>query len=105
VLSWLSVIAAANKVAGKPLVTVESIVTDHWKKCVRRVPPPPPPPPPTPLTHPDPRYGRNYYVRWDFEGMPADGAKGMVAAMVDAIPANTGRKVGNYTIKTADMFE
>ena len=29
----------------------------------------------------------------------------MMAAMIAAIPTNTGRTVGNYTIKTADVFE
>merc|ERR1719296_405642 len=46
VLAWLNILAAQNPDASKPLVTVEDIVKKHWSK-----------------------YGRNYYCRWDFEGM------------------------------------
>jgi len=37
--------------------------------------------------------------------MDGDGAKAMMAAMTAVIPANTGKKVGNYTIATTDVFE
>ena len=45
VLAWLQILAAHNQ-PGKPLVTVESIVKDHWAT-----------------------YGRNYYCRYDYEGV------------------------------------
>jgi phosphoglucomutase len=81
VLAWLNILAAHNPDASKPLVTVEDIVRKHWSK-----------------------YGRNYYCRWDFEGMDAKGANAMVDKMRADAASNTGRTVGSYTIATADDF-
>mmetsp|Transcript_4311 Transcript_4311/g.5598 ORF Transcript_4311/g.5598 Transcript_4311/m.5598 type:complete len:1075 (-) Transcript_4311:1349-4573(-) len=81
VLAWLSIIASENSDASKPLVTVEDIVTNHWAK-----------------------YGRNYYCRWDFEGMESKGANAMMDKMRGDTAANTGKVVGKYTIATADDF-
>lgn len=82
VLAWLNVLAAHNTDSSKPLVTVEDIVKAHWSK-----------------------YGRNYYCRWDFEGMDAAGANAMMDKMRESTTANTGRTVGSYTIATADDFK
>jgi len=81
VLAWLNVLASVNSGASKPLVTVEDIVTSHWKK-----------------------YGRNYYSRWDFEGVDKEAANKMVDKMRGASATNTGRTIGGYTIATADDF-
>ncbi|KAL7486460.1 hypothetical protein ACHAW6_012060 [Cyclotella cf. meneghiniana] len=81
VLAWLNILAANNPDASKPLVTVEDIVKNHWEK-----------------------YGRNYYCRWDFEGMDAAGANAMMDKMRADATSNTGRTVGSYTIATADDF-
>jgi len=81
VLAWLSILAYENSDASKPLVTVEDIVTRHWGK-----------------------YGRNYYCRWDFEGMEKAGATDMMDKMRSDTITNTGRVVGKYTIATADDF-
>lgn len=81
VLAWLQILASVNSDASKPLVTVEDIVTSHWKK-----------------------YGRNYYSRWDFEGVEKAGAEKMMDKMRSDSAANTGRTVGSYTIATADDF-
>jgi len=81
VLAWLNILAASNPDPSKPLVTVEDIVTSHWKK-----------------------YGRNYYCRWDFEGMDKAGATAMMEKMRSSVGSNTGRNVGCYTIGTADDF-
>merc|ERR1712099_149441 len=81
VLAWLSILASENKDASKPLVTVEDIVTKHWAK-----------------------YGRNYYCRWDFEGMDKAGATAMMDKMRADTSTNTGKTVGGYTIATADDF-
>jgi len=81
VLAWLQILAAYNTDASKPLVSVEDIVKAHWKK-----------------------YGRNYYCRWDFEGVEKPGATAMMDKMRDATAANTGRSIGGYVIKTADDF-
>uniref|UniRef100_A0A7S4UYI2 phosphoglucomutase (alpha-D-glucose-1,6-bisphosphate-dependent) n=1 Tax=Ditylum brightwellii TaxID=49249 RepID=A0A7S4UYI2_9STRA len=81
VLAWLQILAASNTDSSKPLVTVEDIVTEHWKK-----------------------YGRNYYCRWDFEGVDKAKATEMMDKMRKAVKKNTGRKMGEYTIKVSDDF-
>mmetsp|Transcript_45712 Transcript_45712/g.67977 ORF Transcript_45712/g.67977 Transcript_45712/m.67977 type:complete len:1058 (-) Transcript_45712:797-3970(-) len=81
VLAWLSILASVNMDASAPLVTVEDIVKKHWAK-----------------------YGRNYYCRWDFEGMEKAGANAMMDKMRADTATNTGRTVGKYTIATADDF-
>ena len=81
VLAWLQILASRNTDTSKPLVSVEDIVTEHWAK-----------------------YGRNYYCRWDFEGVDAAGANGMMDKMRSEAESNTGRVVGKYTISTADDF-
>jgi phosphoglucomutase len=81
VLAWLSILAEANPDSSAPLVSVEDIVTKHWKK-----------------------YGRNYYARWDFEGMDKAKCEAMVAKMRADAEANTGRVVGDYTIAKSDDF-
>ena len=81
VLAWLSILASENEDASKPLVTVEDIVKKHWAK-----------------------YGRNYYCRWDFEGVESVGANAMMDKMRAETTSNTGRTMGKYTIATADDF-
>jgi phosphoglucomutase len=80
-LAWLSILASENKDTTKPLVTVEEIVTKHWAK-----------------------YGRNYYCRWDFEGVDKVAATAMMDKMRSETASNTGKVVGKYTIATADDF-
>lgn len=82
VLAWLSILAHYNQDASKPLVSVESIVRDHWSK-----------------------YGRNYYVRYDYEGVDKTGAEAMIAHMVKNFSAVTGSSVDGYQIAVADEFE
>ena len=82
VLAWLQILAVNNADASKPLTTVEDIVTAHWKK-----------------------YGRNYYSRWDFEGMDKPKCNAMMDKMRAETEANTGKTVGKYTIAKADDFE
>lgn len=80
VLAWLSILASFNN-PNKPLVTVEQIVNEHWKK-----------------------YGRNYYCRWDFEGVDKPSAMKMMDHMRNSTSTNQGRVMGKYTIQTADDF-
>jgi len=80
VMAWLSILASVNS-DGQPLVTVEDVVKKHWAK-----------------------YGRNYYCRWDFEGMDKPKATAMMDKMRADTAANTGRTVGKYTIAKADDF-
>jgi phosphoglucomutase len=51
VLCWLSILAAKNQDASKPLVTIEDIVKQHWST-----------------------YGRNYYRRYDYENLETEAA-------------------------------
>ena len=81
VLAWLSVLASYNGDASAPLVTVETIVKKHWAT-----------------------YGRNYYCRYDYEGVDKAEATKMMAKMTADAAANTGRVCGAYTIATADVF-
>jgi len=81
VLAWLSILASVNPDSSKPLVTVEDILKKHWSK-----------------------YGRNYYCRWDFEGVDKAKATAMVGKMRADCTSNTGKKVGKYKIAVADDF-
>eukprot|EP00760_Papus_ankaliazontas_P002394 PhM_4_TR10976/c0_g2_i1/m.32667/K01835/pgm; phosphoglucomutase len=56
ICAWLAILAHRNPDASKPLVTVEQIVREHWKT-----------------------YGRNYYCRYDYEGVTSESANAMMA--------------------------
>lgn len=77
----LSILAFDKSNSSKELVTVEDIVKRHWAK-----------------------YGRNYYCRWDFEGVEKAGAEKMMDKMRESAKTNSGREVGQYRIATADDF-
>jgi phosphoglucomutase len=81
VLAWLQILAAVNPDASKPLVTVEDIVKNHWKK-----------------------YGRNYYCRWDFEGVDKSKAEAMMDQMCSKFSEYSGKMMAGYEIATADDF-
>lgn len=81
VLAWLQILAVLNEDKSKPLVSVEDIVKEHWTK-----------------------YGRNYYCRWDFEGVDKVAATAMMEKMRAETTANTGKVLGSYTVATADDF-
>jgi phosphoglucomutase len=81
VLCWLSILAKANETTpGGSLVTVQDTATAHWKK-----------------------YGRNYYCRYDYEGVGAKGANDMMDAMRETI--DTFEATGKFpiTINTGDF--
>ena len=80
-LAWLSILAAANSGAGGELVTVQSIVEAHWAE-----------------------FGRNYYTRYDYEGVDKAQANAMFDAMRAGSGAAVGKAFGAYTIETADDF-
>ncbi|KAK9790311.1 hypothetical protein WJX73_001398 [Symbiochloris irregularis] len=102
VLAWLSILAARNhKAGGGPLgniakyapglhigkektgpdhfVTVEEIVTEHWKE-----------------------YGRNYYTRYDYEGVDSAKADKVIQTLLDKMGQTT--QVRNFVIDRADEF-
>ena len=56
VLCWLQILAAKNQDSSKPLVTIEQIVKEHWAT-----------------------YGRNYYRRYDYEGLETEDANKVFA--------------------------
>lgn len=82
VLAWLSILAYRNK-EGQPLVSVEDIVNDYWKK-----------------------YGRNYYCRYDYENVESEKAK----VLTDYLTSLTGQnkpdiKLGDVPLDVVDEFE
>jgi len=81
VLAWLQILAAANPDESKPLIGVADIAKAHWAE-----------------------YGRNYYARYDYEGVDKAGAEKMMAAMVEAQPGLIGTTIDGMKIAKADMF-
>ena len=81
VLAWLQILAAKNTDPAAPLVGVKEVCEAHWKE-----------------------YGRNYYARYDYEGVDKAAAEKMMAAMVEAQPSLVGTTHGGMTIGEADMF-
>ena len=81
VLFWLSILADYNKDPGAPLVSVQHIVEKHWAT-----------------------YGRNYYTRYDYEGVDKAAAGAMFDGMRGSFAAAAGRSFGSFTIATADDF-
>merc|ERR1711990_432108 len=81
VLAWLQILAAKNPDPSKPLFGVADVCKEHWAT-----------------------YGRNYYARYDYEGVEKDAANKMFAAMQDAQPSMIGNEYGGMKLATADMF-
>merc|ERR1712216_19172 len=82
VLAWLQILASYNEDASKPLVSVGDIVRQHWAK-----------------------YGRNYYARYDYEGVEKESANKMMTYMTETFAEVTGASFDGMTVKPADMFE
>merc|ERR1740130_2568985 len=81
VLAWLQILAAKSQKA-KKIVSPEDIANDHWKE-----------------------YGRNYYARYDFEGVDKAKAEAMMEAMKTKSGSLVGKTFGGMTMKINDMFE
>jgi len=81
VLAWMQILAAKTEAAGK-LVTVEEVAKEHWAT-----------------------YGRNYYARYDYEGVDKAKAEEMVKMMGDNSGKLVGQEVQGMKIKTNDIFE
>lgn len=73
-LFWLSIIAETGK-------SVKEIVLHHWQK-----------------------YGRNYYLRNDFEGIPQDIADKLMADLENSLPSLVGKTFDGYTVSEAYPF-
>ena len=75
VLFWLNLLAASGR-------SVEDLVRAHWA-----------------------RFGRHYYSRHDWEGIPTERADALMAALRASLPALAGRDFGDgLRIATADDF-
>ena len=74
VLFWLNILAVRKQ-------SVESIVREHWAV-----------------------YGRNFYSRYDYEGLPTEAANGVMQNLRDRFATFVGQTFGKYTIKTCDDF-
>mmetsp|Transcript_115740 Transcript_115740/g.307752 ORF Transcript_115740/g.307752 Transcript_115740/m.307752 type:complete len:599 (-) Transcript_115740:297-2093(-) len=79
VLAWLQILAVKSEAAGK-LVTVEDVANEHWKE-----------------------YGRNYYARYDYEGVDKAKAEEMMKVMGEMTLA--GSEVQGMKVKMNDIFE
>jgi phosphoglucomutase len=78
VLAWLQILAAKNKDASKPLVTPEDICKEHWAT-----------------------YGRNYYGRYDYEGVELEQAQAMMQRMAELAGKWPADAFGDYTLQVA----
>ena len=74
VLFWLNIIAATGK-------SVEQITREHWQK-----------------------YGRSYYVRFDFEGVDTAVADKLMADLENKLPSLEGQTFENFKIEHAGAF-
>ena len=74
VLFWLNILAVRK-------LSVESMVGKHWA-----------------------HFGRNFYSRYDYEGLPAEVAAGVISHLQQNFKKWTGTAIGNYTIAKCDDF-
>ena len=74
VLFWLNIIAATGK-------SVEQITRDFWQK-----------------------YGRSYYLRFDYEGIDTAVADKLMADLEAKLPSLNGKTFGNYKVSDAAPF-
>jgi phosphoglucomutase len=74
VLLWLNVLAARRQ-------SVAQVMADHWA-----------------------RFGRNYYARHDYEGIPVAAGDGLMAHLRESLAALPGTQTGAGPVETADDF-
>ena len=74
VLAWLSILAHTGK-------SVEQVLRDHWT-----------------------RFGRSYYQRYDYEGVPSDAANAMFADLRARLGTLAGTPLAGSRIAAADDF-
>jgi phosphoglucomutase len=74
VLFWLSVLAARREPAA-------AIMADHWR-----------------------HYGRNFYARHDYEGVPAEAASRLIDGLRRGLATLPGWRAGEVTVAGADEF-
>lgn len=74
ILFWLSIVAATNK-------SVAEITHEHWQK-----------------------YGRSYYMRFDFEGLSTEVGDKLMADLEAKLPSLAGQSFGSPTVSQAAPF-
>lgn len=74
VLFWLSIVADTHK-------SIKDITLEHWKK-----------------------YGRSYYLRNDFEGIPQETADKLMADLEEKLPSLVGKTFNGFTVSEALPF-
>ncbi len=74
VLFWLNILAVKQQ-------SVEELMQDHWQT-----------------------YGRNYYSRYDYEGVESDRANTLMSNLHAQLPTLKGRKFGAREIEYSDDF-
>ncbi len=74
VLFWLNLLAVRRQ-------SVAEIVTEHWHT-----------------------YGRNFYTRYDYEGIEIESAEALIAELRKQLPRLPGSKLGGYEVEYADDF-
>ena len=74
VLFWLNILAERKQ-------SVETIANEHWAK-----------------------FGRNFYSRHDYEGIPTDAANGVMKLLKDSFDSLKGAQFGHLRVKLCDDF-
>jgi len=74
VLLWLNILAVRRE-------SVDALAREHWA-----------------------RFGRNYYARHDYEGLPTDKANALMDGLMHALPDLPDSYVGPLVVDTADSF-
>lgn len=74
VLFWLNILARRKQ-------PVETIVREHWSA-----------------------YGRNFYSRYDYEGLPSEVANGTMQHLHERFASLPGKQFGRYTVRSCDDF-
>merc|ERR1719375_342151 len=80
VLAWLQILAAKSEKAGK-VIKCEDVAKEHWAE-----------------------YGRNYYARYDYEGVDKAKAEEMMKMMSDNVGKLEGKELQGMKVKTNDVF-
>jgi len=74
VLFWLNLLAVRKQ-------SVKEIVQEHWR-----------------------RFGRNFYTRYDYEGIDTEAANGLITRLQERLADLPGSSLDSYTVDYADSF-
>jgi phosphoglucomutase len=81
VLAWMSILASYNTDPAAPFYHIDFIVHAHWAS-----------------------YGRNYYCRYDYEGVDSTNAKAVLQHLRSQFSSLPGTSFGPFTVASADEF-